>query len=168
LQILQTFARSGRRTASTTSRIVALGLSPISHEIASHRRKPMRRLANVAAISSIPPTVPDLTWRRRRLPHGPAAQIGTGDQPAAGCHEAQNAGGDDDQLTCRGQQLGNQPRRWWWCWWRWGRWKMDGGFMLRHALAPLLSFCAWLSFNTTSPLSAKTASLARRLIISRF
>jgi hypothetical protein len=30
-----------------------------------------------------------------------------------------------------------------------------------HALAPLLSFRAWLSFNTTSPPSAKAASLAR-------
>jgi hypothetical protein len=86
------------------------GLNPISHEIAPHRRKPVRRLANIAAISSIPPTVPDLTWRRRGLPRGPAAQIGAGDQPAAGCHEAQNAGGDDDQLTCCGQQLDSQPR----------------------------------------------------------
>jgi hypothetical protein len=37
---------------------------------------------------------------------------------------------------------------------------MDGGFVLRHMSAPSLCFCAWLSFNTTPPLPAKTANLA--------
>jgi hypothetical protein len=72
----------------------------------------MRRFANIAAISPIPPTVPNLPWLwRRLLLREPAAQIGTGDQPAAGCHKAQNTGGNDDQLTCCGQQIDNQPRR---------------------------------------------------------
>jgi 4-oxalocrotonate tautomerase len=35
-------------------------------------------------------------------------RIGAGDQPAAGCHEAKDAGGDDDQLTCCGQQLASR------------------------------------------------------------
>jgi hypothetical protein len=33
---------------------------------------------------------------------------------------------------------------------------MDDGFVLCHVLVPSLRCCAWLSFNTTSPLPATT------------